>query len=192
MKSPLEIFGFAIVSVDGMIADADRVMPQGLKYEADHLFFEHALSKVDLILHGRHSHEGHAASDRRLRFWLTRSVADLALDPAGGRQWLWNPAGIALEDACRSVGLEEGVVAVLGGTSVYDMFLPRYDVFHLSRAGQTRIPGGTPVFSGVASGLSPEEILSRHGLAPQPTATLDAANRVTMTRWLRGSGGPRT
>ena len=192
MKSSFEIFGFAIVSVDGMIADADRVMPQGLKYEADHLFFDEALSRVDLLLHGRHSHEGHSASDRRRRFWLTRSVADLAPDPAGGRQWLWNPDGVSLEDACRSVGLERGVVAVLGGTSVYDMFLPRYDVFHLSRAGQTHIPGGTPVFSGVVNGLSPQEILRQAGLEPQPATLLDAANDVTMTRWLRRDRGPET
>jgi dihydrofolate reductase len=190
MKSNFEIFGFAIVSVDGMIADANQVLPESLKYEADHLFFEQALSQVDLILHGRHSHEGHAESDRRRRLWLTHSVADLAPDPAGGRQWLWNPAGVSLEDACRSVGLEGGIVAILGGTSVYDLFLPRYDVFHLSRAGQTRIPDGTPVFSGVAGGLSPELILSQHGLAAQPAIVLDAANEVTMTRWRRLGGGP--
>jgi dihydrofolate reductase len=185
MSAPFVFYGFAIVSRDGMIADADRNMPPGLKYEADHLFFDAALSKVDLILHGRQSHEGHAASDRRRRIWVTHSVRDVAPDPAGGQQWLWNPQGVTIEEACRSIGLDGGAVAILGGTSVYDLFLPSYTIFHLSRAGQTSIPGGTPVFSEVRQGLAPEDILSRHGLRPEPTAILDAANEVTMTRWRR-------
>lgn len=185
MKSPFEVHGFAIVSADGMIADADHVMPESLKYEADHIFFDRALSEVDLILHGRHSHEGHAESDQRRRFWLTHSVTALAPDPVGGLQWYWNPAGLSLEDACREVGLERGTVAVLGGTSVYDMFLPRYDIFHLSLAGQTRIPGGTPLFREIKTGLSPQDVLRSHGLTPDPATILDAANEVSMTRWRR-------
>ena len=94
MKPPLLIYGFAIVSADGMIADADRVMPQSLKHEADHLFFEKALAEADLILHGRQSHEGHTeslaasailAGPARWRSWSPI--------PLAARKWLWNPAG---------------------------------------------------------------------------------------------------
>ena len=183
MKSSFEVYGFAIVSADGMIADAHRVMPDSLKFEADHIFFESALSRVDLIIHGRHSHEGHASSDMRRRFWLTRSVRDIAPDPVGGRQWLWNPAGIQLDDACREVELERGIVAVLGGTSVYDMFLPRYDVFHLSCASHVKIPGGTPLFSQIAFGSTPQDVLRDSGLQPTSAVILDAANEVTVTSW---------
>ena len=51
-------------------------------------------------------------------------------------------------------------VAVLGGTEVFDMFLDiGYDVFHLSRAGKVKLPGGVPVFSQVRFGRSPEDVL---------------------------------
>ncbi len=185
MKPPFLIYGFAIVSADGMIADANQVMPQSLKYEADHLFFEKALAEADLILHGRQSHEGHTESSLRRRFWLTHSVAKLEPDPAGDSQWLWNPAGISLEEAGPSIGLDSGIVAILGGTSVYDIFLPNYDIFHLSRAGNARIPGGTPVFSAVAQGETPQDVLKRHNMVAEPAVTLDARNDVTMTRWVR-------
>jgi dihydrofolate reductase len=186
MPTDFAIRGYAIVSVEGMIADADKAMPSGLKYEADHRFFEAALADVDLILHGRQSHEGFPSTAKVRRFWLTRSVAALEPDPAGGPQWLWNPKGITLEAAAESLGLTKGVVAVLGGTSIYDLFLPNYDSFSLSRAGKTHMPGGTPVFSAVRNGLTPEQILAGHGLSPEPTLTLDADNDVTMTRWRRG------
>ena len=83
-------------------------------------------------------------------------------------------------------GLHRGIVAVLGGTSVYDIFLPNYDIFHLSRAGNARIPGGTPVFSSVGHGETPQDALKRHGMIAEPAITLDAGNDVTMTRWVRG------
>lgn len=186
MKSSFVIHGFAIVSVEGMIADAQKMMPSSLKFEADHVYFEHALAQADLIVHGRHSYEGHTGSAKRRRFWLTRAVAAHEPDPsAGPSHWLWNPEGRSLEEAAKAVGLERGVVAVLGGTAVYDMFLPFYDVFYLSRAGTTSIPGGTPVFSAVAEGLTPGETLMRQGLEADPTVTLDAGNKVTVTRWLR-------
>jgi hypothetical protein len=40
MPSPHRIEGYAIVTEDGMLADAGRVMPDPLKFEADQNFFE--------------------------------------------------------------------------------------------------------------------------------------------------------
>jgi DNA polymerase III sliding clamp (beta) subunit (PCNA family) len=61
------IEGYVIVSADGMLADADRVMPDSLKFEADKLFFEQALDRAALIVHGRHSHEQQPNSPKRKR-----------------------------------------------------------------------------------------------------------------------------
>ena len=55
--SPQTVLGFAIVSKDGMLADPAGVMPSSLKVEADQRFFENGLDGVDVVIHGRHSHE---------------------------------------------------------------------------------------------------------------------------------------
>ncbi len=184
MTESFAVDGYAIVTVDGMIADENGVMPDSIKYEADQRFFSDALDRVDLVVHGRHSHEGHVHSPNRRRFWMTRSVATLAPVPGSLREWLWNPEGVTVFDACRAIGLDSGTIAVLGGTSAYDLFLPVYHAFHLSRAGKARQPGGTPVFSAVRNGFSPEAILARAGLAPEATLTLDAVHEVTITKWV--------
>lgn len=175
---------YAIVTTDGMIADEHGIMPDSLKYEADQRFFSDGLDGAALLVHGRNSHEGQANSPRRRRFWLTRSVA--VLEQISALEWNWNPAGIDIFDAARQIGLEEGIIAVLGGTSVFDLFLPRYRAFHLSRARKARQPGGTPVLSAVREGLSVEQILTREGFAPEPALVLDADNEVTATTWVRG------
>ena len=75
MSARRRIEGYAIVSADGMIADSHAIMPDALKNEADQRFFERALDHVDVVVHGRHSHEGQPNSARRRRVTLTRSVA---------------------------------------------------------------------------------------------------------------------
>ena len=70
------------------------------------------------------------------------------------------------------------------GTLVFGMFLDRYDVFHLSRAPNVRLPGGRPVFPEVPA-LAPEDVLASHGLKPGVRQLLDPAIGVTLTSWLR-------
>jgi hypothetical protein len=53
----MRIEGYAIISDDGMLANAAGVMPDSLKFEADQRFFADGLDKVDVVVHGRHSHE---------------------------------------------------------------------------------------------------------------------------------------
>ncbi len=96
----LRIEGYVIVSADGMLANADRVMPDELKFEGDKKFFTAALDRVDLIVHGRHSLEGQPNSPRRKRIILTRRVGAIAPDPSNPKATLWNPAGAAFEAAC--------------------------------------------------------------------------------------------
>ena len=185
MSRPYRIEGYAIVSADGMIANAEGVMPDALKNDADQALFSAGLDAADVVVHGRHSHEGQPNSPRRKRLVATRTIATLAPDPTNPKALLWNPAGASLEAACRALGLNDGVVAAIGGTEIFGLFLDLgYDVFHLSRATRVRIPGGTPVFPEVPA-RTPEQVLSSRGLTPGAERMLDAAAGVTFTDWAR-------
>jgi hypothetical protein len=180
----LRIEGYVIVSADGMLADARGVMPEALKFEGDKQFFNTALDRADLIVHGRHSHEGQPNSPHRKRIVVTRTVADIADDPSNPKATLWNPAGAAFEAACGRAGFHAGTVAIIGGPNVFDMFMDRYDTFWLSQAPKVGLPGGEPAFSGVPQ-QTPQEILARHGLKPGDGQILDGPNGVTVTPWQR-------
>ncbi len=132
-----------------MIADANGRMPAAISNEADQKFFQAALDRVAVVVHGRHSHEGGPRAARRKRLILTRQIAALAPDPSHPNSLLWNPAGATLEEAIEALGAADGSIAVIGGTEVFSMFLPLYDAFHLSRAARAKIPGGRPVFDEV-------------------------------------------
>jgi hypothetical protein len=180
------IEGYVIVSADGMLANADRVMPDELKYEGDKRFFTAALDSADLIVHGRHSGEDQPNSPGRKRVILTRRIAALAADPDNPKATLWNPEGASFEQAADFAGVHSGAVAVIGGPVVFDMFMNRYDTFWLSLAARVRIPGGEGCFPGVPQ-LTPEQILAAHGLKPGQAQTLDAADDVSVTPWRRAA-----
>ena len=179
----VSIEGLAIVSADGMIADSAGVQPDGLKLEADQRFFHDHLRAADVLVHGRNSGEGGSA--RRRRIVVTRRVPDVAHDPANAMAVLWNPAGSPFGAAWTLTGVGTGSAAVIGGTEVFGLFLEwGYDVFHLSRAGGLRLPGGRPVFPSVPT-LTPEQLLARHGLKPDATQALDPSVDLTLTTWRR-------
>jgi dihydrofolate reductase len=180
----LRVEGYAIVSADGMIADANRHMPESIKNEADQKFFQGSLDHAAAVVHGRHSHEGGPRADARRRLIVTRRTDAIAPARNHPQALLWNPAGASLEQALRELGVDDGMVAIIGGPDVFGMFLPRYDAFHLSRAARARLPGGRPVFPGVPE-RTPEELLTSHGLRPGPTRVLDAGQDVTVTTWQR-------
>ena len=81
MARPDRIEGLAIVSADGMIADARGVQPDALKLEADQHFFHATLDEATALAHGRNSGEGGPHMARRRRLILTRTIAGLARDP---------------------------------------------------------------------------------------------------------------
>ena len=182
----MRIEGYVIVSADGMLANADHVMPDELKYEGDKRFFTAALDNADLIVHGRRSGEDQPNSPRRKRVILTRRISALAADPDNPKATLWNPEGASFEQATDFAGVRSGAVAVIGGPVVFDMFMNRYDTFWLSLAARVRIPGGEGCFPGVPQ-LTPEQILAAHGLKPGETQTLDAADNVSVTPWRRAA-----
>lgn len=177
--------GYAIVSRDGMIADAKGQMPAAIRNDADQKFLQDGLDRAAVVVHGRHSHEGGPRAGQRNRLVLTRRVAALAPDPAHPNSLLWNPAGATLEKAIADLGAAEGTIAVIGGTEVFSMFLPQYDAFHLSRAARAKIPGGRPVFDEVGANATPEDVLARHGLKPDPRRDLDANAGISVTTWER-------
>jgi dihydrofolate reductase len=182
--SALRIDGYVIVSADGMLADANRVMPAALKFKGDQEFFNAALDRADLIVHGRHSGEGHPNAPKRKRIVLTSATAALAPDPTNPNATLWNPAGATFEEACQRAGVRSGTVAIIGGPKVFGMFLDRYDTFWLSQAPHVRLPGGEPSLPGVPE-LSPQAILAAHGLVAGEPHILDAAHDVSATPWRR-------
>lgn len=186
MPAVCRIEGFAIVSADGHIADHSAHMPDILKNDEDQRFFDTALDRADLLVHGRHSHEGHSNSDQRRRLILTRRTPGIAPHPEIPNAMFWNPAGVTFKAACAALGFAGGLVAILGGPEVYSLFLDiGYDCFHLSRSRDVSLPGGLPVFVHGRHGGPAEEALSRAGLVPGPEKVLDDAKGVTLVNWSR-------
>ena len=141
-----------------MLADADGVMPPALFIEGDQAFFEQSLDAAAAVIHGRHSGEQQPKSGERLRLIATHGVKTLTPHPSNPKALLWNPATTPFEDGLRALGVTEGRIGIIGGTSIFGLFLPHYDVFHLSRANKVRLPGGRPVFPQVPE-RTPEDVL---------------------------------
>jgi dihydrofolate reductase len=186
MPHPARIEGCAIVSADGMIADEAGLQPQSLMPEADQQLFHAELDKAAALAHGRNSSEGDtpAAATRR-RLILTRRIAGLAPSPDHPRAVLWNPAGASLDDAWAALGLDGGLLMVIGGTEPFGLFLERgYDAFHLTEAPGVRLPGGRPVFPDVP-GMPASQALARAGLRPGTPQILDPVQSLTRVTWRR-------
>ena len=179
------IEGYVIVSADGMIADANGVMPTSIRNDADQHFFQAGLDHAAALVHGRHSHEGGPRAARRKRLVVSRQVAAVEPDLDYHNALLWNPTGATLEQALAEIGVVDGIVAIIGGTEVFSMFLPRYGAFHLSHAAHAKVPGGRPVFSAVGPHATPEDVLMQHGLKPGLRRELDPAAGVSEVTWAR-------
>lgn len=186
MAGPYRIEGYAIVSADGMIADADGIMAPELMVDADQRLFARALDHATIVVNGRHSNENQPPSPQRQRLIVTRKVVATAPDPENPKALLWNPAGLPFAAACATLGAPGGTAAIIGGTDVFTLFLDvGYDAFHLSRASRVKLPGGRPLFRQVRHGRTPEDVLTQFGLAPGPMRVLDADAAVTLVTWTR-------
>ena len=186
MPGPTSIEGYAIISDDGMLADADRHIPPALVVEADQKFFHDSLEHAAVVVHGRHSHEGGPRADSRHRLVVTHRVPSLAPHPTLPKTLLWNPQGASLADAWAGLGAPDGMLAVIGGGEVNQLFLEHgFDAFHLSRVAGVRLPGGRPVFPDLGPSRTPEDILAQRGLKPAPQRVLDKAAGATLVTWRR-------
>jgi dihydrofolate reductase len=185
MIGPHPIEGYAIVSANGMIADGAGTMPDSIRNDADQHFLQTAMDRAAVLIHGRHSHEGGPRAGSRKRLVVTRRISGVAPDPSQPNAMLWNPASASLEDAIGALSIGRGPIAIIGGTVVFDLFLPLYDVFHLSRAARVEIPDGRPVFSAVSATATVHDVLIRSGLHAGASHDLDAAAGVTVTDFQR-------
>jgi dihydrofolate reductase len=185
----LSIEGFAIVSADGCIAEADGTMPTALMNEADWRYYQTALDRSAVVVLGRLGHERHPNPGRR-RLVLTRGVAALEPCPRDPKAALWNPVGMPVDLALRAIGVRQGMVAVTGGTGTYDTFLPiGFDAFHLAWAPRVRIPDGRPCFSGIGPGRAVADVLRDGGLEAGPIRVLDPRDGILLSVWTR-AGDP--
>jgi dihydrofolate reductase len=186
MPDPERIEGYAIISDDGMIADASGRMPLALTIEADQRFFHAGLDRAACVVHGRHSYEGGCGAPRRPRLIVTRAIPALGPHPSYPKALLWNPAGASLQQAWKALCARQGRLAVIGGADVYELFWEAgYDAFHLTRVARARLTGGRPVFRGLSSKRTPEDVLASHGLRPGRTILLDPAAEATLVTWER-------
>ncbi len=173
--------GYAIVSEDGMLADATGIIPPSLIIKADQEFLMRGLDAAAALVHGRNSAE-QPTSPRRHRLIATRKIQNTAAIPDQPNALLWNPQSVSVENALAKLGIDAGDVAVIGGTDIFGSFLPRYDAFHLTRVSNVALPGGRPVFPGVPS-QSPESLLRAAGLTPGPERVLDQQRGVAVVTW---------
>jgi hypothetical protein len=186
MLDLLTIEGFAIVSGDGMIATADGRMPDVLKNEADWRYYQAALDRAAVVVLGRLGHEAHPNPGRK-RLVLTSRVSGLEPCPRDPRAMLWNPVGLDTALALRAMGARQGMVAVTGGTAVFDHFRTiGFDAFHLAWKPRVKIPDGRPCFTGLGPGRTVSDVLRDDGLDAGPPRLLDPVDGVLMSVWTRG------
>jgi len=177
------IEGYAIVSREGMIAKSDGSFPEELKIPADRQFYQESLEHASAVANGRHSAEGGPKEKARKRILLTRRVQRLIIDPGNPNVVQWNPGTASFDEAWHRLGIEDGILAVVGGTDVFALFLSiGYDAFFLTRA-LASIPRGRPVFPGVGNGVAVEEPFKQHGLVLRDTRMLDPASETVVQEW---------
>jgi len=183
MKRP-RIEGYAVISQEGMIAASDGHFPEPLKIPADQEFYQRSLDRADAIANGRHSAEGGEKEKLRRRIVLTRRVTMLTADPNNPNAILWNPGSTPFDEAWLRLRIDGGVLAVVGGTDVFALFLGiGYDAFFLTRT-EGSVPRGRPVFPGVGhNGVTPAEIMSKHDLVLKRTEMLDTASNTYVEEW---------
>jgi len=169
-----------------MIATSDGHFPEAIKIPADHAFYQGAVDRASAVVHGRHSAEGGPKEKERRRIVLTRRVDMLTPDPDNPNAILWNPATAPFDEAWARLGIDGGVLAVVGGTETFGLFLTiGYDVFYLTRT-EASVPRGRAVFPGVGTHTTPEEVMAKHGLVLKGTRMLDASVNCRVEEWVKG------
>ncbi len=178
--------GYAVVSADGFIADADGVMPDALKFEADWDYFQAALDDADITLIGRHTHEAAPNLKKRHRLVFSTRTGELTRENA---TTFWIDPGKA--DPCRAIAELFGPsakVAVVGGRAVFDWVLsnPGFSTFHLSLAHHVRLGRGQTIFKGANDLSAALSLLNDHGLTLKHRSWFDRQNGLELLVYGRG------
>src|SRR4029079_19171532 len=163
MKRP-RIEGYAVISKEGMIAMSDGKFPEAIKIPADHKFYQDSVAAASAVANGRHSAEGGIGEKHRKRIILTRRVDILTPDPDNPNAILWNPGSTPFAEAWGRLGIDRGTPARGGGPDTFGLFLTiGYDAFYLTRTDAS-VPKGRPVFPGVGTTTTVEEVMTKYGL----------------------------
>ena len=124
MARPDRIEGLAIVSADGMIADARGIQPDALKLEADQRFFHAMLDEADRprprpqFRRRRPAHGAAAPADPDPHASPASPAIRRTTRPCTGIR-----RAPTLEQAWEALGLSGGLLAVIGGTEPFGLFL---------------------------------------------------------------------
>ena len=179
--------GYAIVSADGMIADADGRMPPALQNPADQRFFSEALDRAAVLVHGRHSHEGHRNSPRRRRVVAhpprrsdRRRPGIAAFACCGTR-----PARRSPPPARRSDSPAERRRSSAGPRSTRCFSSSATIGFCSAAPPGCSLPGGLPIFG--RGRLPVDEALAAAGLTPAEPRWLDREAGVSLTAWRKAA-----
>jgi hypothetical protein len=130
---PRRIEGYAIVSEDGMLANAAGVIPDSLKFEADRHFFERGLDGVDVVVHGRHSHERQPRSYLRRRLILTGKFRPSRPTRRMKRRCCGTRPVLRSSKPWLRWGRQTAALASLVATEVFGMFLDTVMMFSTCR-----------------------------------------------------------
>ena len=180
------IEGYAVISREGMIATSDGRFPDEIKIPADHEFYQASVDRASAVANGRHSAEGGPKEMARKRLILTRRINQLSPDPKNPNAIQWNPGTASFDEAWARLGIDNGVLAVVGGTDVFGLFLNiGYDAFYLTKT-EASVPRGRAVFPGVGGATTAAEVMAKHGLVLKDTRVLDEATNTIVEEW-----GPR-
>jgi len=176
--------GYAVISREGMIATSDGSFPEIIKIPADHAFYQDSVDRASAVANGAHSAEGGPKEKDRKRLRLTRRNIRLTPDPDNTKVLLWNPAKASFDEAWQRLGIGDGVLAVVGGTDVFGLFLGiGYDAFYLTKT-EGSVPKGRPVFPGVGKdGVTAADVMTKYDLVLKATRVLDAATNTVVEEW---------
>ncbi len=174
----LRIEGHAIVSANGCIADAAGQMPESLRNEADWIYFQDHLDAAAVVVAGRKGHEAHPNKPGRCRLVFTTTAGTEGFRRVGDVSFL-DPARFNFHEAIQRLAPEGGIIAVTGGTSVFDWFADRqlFTAFHLGQVEDAILSDGRPLFSGA---IPARQRLLSLGLMPKPVVLLDPDKGVSM------------
>ena len=184
--------GHAIVSPEGMIADAQGVFPPALGDAEDWARFQAALDACVATVLARASHEATPNRANRLRVVMSRAARGLSRRED---VWWWNPADVPPAAMLAEVAPGGGRIGVPGGRAAFDLFLrpapgqPGFDAFHLATNPDCPLPGGRPAFSGLGPGRGPEALLAEAGLTPGAPEILNPTRGISLRIWRR-EGAP--
>jgi len=165
--------GYAVISADGLIADADGRMPDCLKFDADWDYFQAALDHADITLLGRLTHEA-APNIKKRRRLVFSSRVDGLVKTDETTYWI-DPAQTDLHAAITEISGPSSKVAVVGGRGVFDWVLskPGFSAFHLSIARKVQLGRGLQMFKAAPDLEAALALLETNGLRVSHRVWLD-------------------